>query len=343
MKIFFNHHISCISDIIEMIRASHPDVGLAASHERSDSPLHDVLEGVIQELPCHPDGGMPDVYPDWLIETARGQGADTVIPYRHRRALAAHAPSFEAAGLRLLTAGDTATLDLIESKVDLLTRAAGLGLPITPFEAWQDSPGFDRSIEALRAEHGPHVGLCIKPSTGIYGAGFRVLVDDTRPGALKKLLDGFGGTIGMSAFRELLSGEGVGGEMMTMPFLGGVERSVDFACLDGHLLGAVSREKRRGLQIIGHDAPSIEMARVLCEELKLSGLVNLQTLEDDVGQQRLLEVNSRAAGGIGMTRVSGVNLAGLLVAALRGVLPPPPIIPEKMVQVARRESYEVIA
>jgi hypothetical protein len=342
MHIHFNHHISCLRDIIEMIAAAHPDVSISASHARDDHGLSAVLDRVMPEMPACEGGGMPDGYTDWLIRTALAETADIVIPYRHRHDLSCHQAAFARHGLRLLTCGTPDVMAMIEDKTALLEKAEGLGVRISPFRAWVDGAGLAASLTHFGGgrEGGPQ--LCVKPAQGIYGEGFRILYSDQAAGALTVALHDPRPHISGESLQKIVQAAGPVAKMMTMPFLPGVERSVDFACLDGLLLGAVTREKHGTSQLLGHDPEAAGMAEILVPALGLSGLANLQTLEGADGRQYLLEVNSRAAGGIGMTAHSGVNLPGLLVSALQGNLPKMPIYPACQVRVRRRQVYEAV-
>jgi predicted ATP-grasp superfamily ATP-dependent carboligase len=51
-----------------------------------------------------------------------------------------------------------------------------------------------------------------------------------------------------------------------------------------------------------------ELARAVVAELKLDGLVNVQTKEDAAGNPVLLEVNTRPSGGVAYSAAAGVNL-----------------------------------
>lgn len=342
MHIHFNHHISCIRDIIKMIRAAHPDVTVSASHAREDHGLEEVLERVTPEMPPSRDGSMPTGYVRWLIDAASQEGADVVIPYRHRHDLSGLQHRFLREGLRLLTCAPIDVMSIIEEKTSLLEVADRLGLRISPFRSWVDAEGFSASLDHFGGAEIGGAQLCVKPAQGIYGEGFKILYDDLAKNAFTDAVNDPRPHISVQSMRKIVEAAGCVVKMMTMPFLAGRERSVDFACLDGRLLGAVTREKHGSVQLVGHDSEAVGIAVALVPALGLSGIANLQTLEDEDGRQYLLEVNSRAAGGIGMTYHSGVNLPGLLVSALKGDAPDQPVFPTKQVRILRRQVYEVM-
>ncbi len=339
MHIHFNHHISCLHDIIELIGSAHPDVTVSASHARADHGLDAVLERVTPELPACSDGSMPAGYARWLIDAAKMEQADVVIPYRHRHALSAHRDDFKQVGLRLLTCGTHEVMSLIEDKTSLLRKAQMLGIRISPFKEWVDAEGLNASLEHFEEGADGGVQLCIKPAHGIYGEGFKILFDEHAENAFAVAVEDPRPHISVQTLKSAVSCAASVPKMMTMPFLPGLERSLDFACLEGRLLGAVTREKIGSMQYVGHNPETASIAEILVSALSLSGLANLQTLEGADGLQYLLEVNSRAAGGIGMTAFSGVNLPGLLVSALKGDMPDEPVFPAQQVGVMRRQFY----
>jgi hypothetical protein len=265
------------------------------------------------------------------------EGAELVIPYRRRDALAGFRGLFEGEGVRLLTAADAAVMRLLEEKPALLARMGTLGVPITPFRLFLGLAGYEglRAEGALFPEH--QGDLCVKPASGIYGAGFRILRDRLPDGSPLAALSSL--ELPEPAFRVLLSALPAPEPMMLMPYYTGPERSVDFACLDGRLLGTVTRVKAGTSQRLYHDSEGERLAELITCDLGLSGVLNLQTIEDADGTRRLLEVNSRAAGGVGMSGLTSVNLPGLLLDALDGTFPEAPARVETAVRVGKREVF----
>ena len=70
---------------------------------------------------------------------------------------------------------------------------------------------------------------------------------------------------------------------MLMPLLPGLERSVDFACHEGRLLGTVTRVKKPTSQRLYHDPYGEELASFVARTFRLSGVLNLQTIDDSTG------------------------------------------------------------
>jgi len=214
---------------------------------------------------------------------------------------------------------------------------AEMGVPVTPFRLFRGLSEYLR----LRAE-GPlfpgHPGdLCVKPASGIYGAGFRILREVVGERTTMSGLSAL--ELPEQAFRAMLSALPGAERMMLMPLLPGPERSVDFACYEGLLLGTVTRVKGLTSQTLHHDPHGEKLASLVARTFGLTGLLNLQTMEDAAGTPRLLEVNSRTSGGVGMTALTDINLPGLLLDALEGAVPEMPARVSRETVAAKREVY----
>ncbi len=336
MRILFNHHISGAADTIELMRRARPGLVIIATHERRDTPIRLAADRFLPE-PAETRSFGPEDYADWLLRVAESEGAELVIPYRRRNELARFRDQFAERGVRLLTASDEGTMRLLEEKPDLLARMADVRIPITPFLLFKGLNEYER----LRAGGDPfpdHPGeRCVKPASGIYGAGFRILrdrIDDRTPLSALSTLD-----LAEPAFRAMLAALPGAERMMLMPLLPGPERSVDFACVEGRLLGTVTRVKISTSQRLHHDQYGEDLAGVVARTFRLTGVLNLQTMEDTTGTPRLLEVNSRASGGIGITGLTSVNLPGLLLDALQGVAADTPARVPGEVIAGRREVF----
>lgn len=336
MRILLNHSISGAADLIDLMRRSRPDLTVIATHERGDTPIRLSADRLLPEPPETRAMG-DEAYADWLLGVARSEGADLVLPYRRRDALAGFRGRFADQGVRLLAAADAGTMRLLEEKPALLERMEALGAPIIPFRLFLGLSGY----EGLRAEGtlfpGHDGDLCVKPANGIYGAGFRILRDRLPDGAPLSALSAL--ELPEPVFRGLLAALPAPEPMMLMPYFTGAERSVDFVCLDGRLLGTVSRVKSGTSQRLHHDPEGERLAALVASTFGLSGVLNLQTIEDGEGVQRLMEVNSRASGGVGMTGLTDVNLPGLLLGSLDGETPAEPVRVGRPARVGKREIF----
>jgi carbamoylphosphate synthase large subunit len=98
--------------------------------------------------------------------------------------------------------------------------------------------------------------------------------------------------------------------MLLMEYLDGREYSVDCVGDQGRLVTAVVRRKSSGPgagQRIDQRADILEATAQLCSVHGLNGIFNVQFRESG-GKPRLLEINPRMSGGIGMACLAGPNL-----------------------------------
>jgi biotin carboxylase len=337
LRLLLNHTIAGAADLIDLMRRARPDLHVIATHERRDTPIALCADRFLPE-PVATRSLSPEAYESWLLGVAKAEGATMVLPYRRRDELLAS--SFEEQGIRLLTASDPATMRLLENKPALLSRMDAAGTPVTPFRSFEGLEGYARlrdEGDAFPDHPGP---FCVKPASGIYGAGFRIIRDELPATAALSGLS----TLELPdlAFRALLAALPRPEPMMLMPFFTGPERSIDFACLDGRLLGTVTRVKEGASQRLCHDPYAERLAERMVGLFKLTGVLNLQTIEDSRATQLLMEVNTRTSGGIGMTGLTDVNLPALLLEALEGAPPRPVARVTKEVQVGRREVFWAI-
>lgn len=336
MRLLLNHSIAGAADLIALIRRTRPDIHVTVTHERKDTPITIEADLLLPEPPQTRDMSAQD-YAAWLLGIALAHDADLILPYRRREELAGFREKFSAQRIRLLTAADPEVMRFLEEKPSLLSKMDAAGVPIIPFRLFMGSDAY----AVLRAEgdlFSDHPGpLCVKPASGIYGAGFRI-IRDTLP--VRATLSGLS-TLELPdvAFRALLGALPAPEPMMLMPYLRGVERSVDFACYEGRLLGSVTRVKTSTSQLLCHDPYGEELAGLIAQIFQLTGVLNLQTMEDESGTQRLMEVNTRASGGIGMTGLTDVNLPDLLLRALDGEMLGTPARVSGEVRVGRRDLY----
>ncbi len=317
MRIWYTKGFGNTAEAIRLIRADPAGAGftLVAGHTDPGNPVARAAHAFIREP--EREGA---AYADWLLRTARRRGIGHVVVQRHPSAVAAARGRFAAAGIGLSVAATPEVLALLADKHAFQTdlarpevMAAGVhGHRAIPFSSVAE---FDAATEELRPA-APH-GLCVKPVRGIYGSGFRRIEEDDRD--LERILSADPANfyrLSRRAFRAALASARKVPRMILMPYLPGVERSVDFAASRGRVLAAVCRVKKGGGQRIELKGPSIEAARVLAARYRLDGMNNLQTRECD-GAQVVLEINPRMSGGMAMACLSGLNLP--LIALLGGL------------------------
>ena len=327
MKLWFTKGLSNTVEAMSML-ARHPlrrDMEILGSNVDAIQPLRAAWPQFLVE----PRVLKGSDYADWVYQTALEQKVDLIIAQRQPRSLWPDRARFADAGIHLLVPATPEVLDILDDKLlfqnDIdhadLSQAGVFGHAAIPFSTVAE---FDAGREQLVASGKASYGVCVKPVTGIFGSGFRRIDEDGND------FDRLVSTdqddlyrISLDGFRLALSRATQSRQMIVMPYLPGVERSVDFVSHQGMLIAAVARVKSGKHQVLEVAGPAIEIARALARRYGLNGQCNLQTREID-GRQVVLEINARMSGGMAMACLAGVNLPLLAVLSTAGLPYPDP-------------------
>ena len=310
MRVWFNRTFSSVYTAIRLIREADTVGRFTIIH--SNANRHTPAARLAHEFYGEPVGLDADAYVDWCLEFCRKQRIDIFVPGREATTLAAHHARFLDAGTRVLSAASLSKLQLIHDKAGFYAETYLPQAPVAEFRRFDNIEQFDAAWAELRPRHAK---LCIKPSRGIYGIGFAIVDEERSSAAL--LLAGVEYHIGYQDLRRGLAELGQFRTMLLMEFLEGHEFSVDCVGDNGRLVTAVARRKlpQSGSgQLIDMRSEIIEATTKLAADYGLNGIFNVQ-FREAAGKPRLLEINPRMSGGIGMACAAGPNLPWI---ALKG-------------------------
>lgn len=337
LRVWLNRSFSGTVHVIRALQQADAGYTVIASHTKADAPTLAVAdEGGLEP----PTSLSADDYLHWTLERCRTTRIDVLIPERHKETLAAARERFAAIGTTLLTAADAATLALLGDKARVYADLQGSfgaipeHYPVTTIAELRDA--YEAIVNTGRR-------VCFKPAVGVFGSGFRIIGEET----LEKLLGGTTHVISWEHLERLLAPHPTFPTLLVMPVLEGVERSIDVLACEGHVAAAVVRAKPlSGYAQHLEDNPNVlREVRTLVARYRLNGLVNVQfkddvakkddaaeggaaeggAAEDDAGRAAtpyLLEINTRASGGLFMALEAGVNLPHYAVQLATGRLTP---------------------
>ncbi|GAB3393009.1 ATP-grasp domain-containing protein [Massilia agri] len=310
MRVWFNRTFSSVYTALKLIREADEHGRFTLIH--SNANRHTPAARIAHEFHGEPTGLAPEAYVDWCLEFCRLQRIDIFVPGREATTLSNHHARFEAIGTRVLSAATPSRLQLIHDKAGFYAETDLPLAPVAEFRRFENLAEFDAAWDELRPRHAK---LCIKPSRGIYGIGFAIVDEERSSAAL--LLAGVEYHIGYQDLRRGLAELGEFRTMLLMEYLDGHEYSVDCVGDRGRLVAAVARRKLPGAgsgQLIDMRPEIIEATAKLAGDYGLSGIFNVQ-FREAAGKPRLLEINPRMSGGIGMACAAGPNLPWI---ALKG-------------------------
>jgi carbamoylphosphate synthase large subunit len=303
MRVWFNRSFSSVHTAIDLIRQADTAqrFTILHSHPNPRSPVARLAHAFHSE----PTGLATPDYIDWCVAFCREHAVDIFVPGREATAIAGAHARFEAVGTRVLSAASEAELQRIHDKARFYAETVLPVAPVAEFRHFEDAAGFEAAYDALRRRHST---LCVKPAHSIYGLGFAVL-DEARNSA-ELLMAGAEYHVSLQDFRAGLVKLGSFRSMLLMEFLEGREYSVDCVGDHGRLVTAVVRRKSSAAgagQRIDQRADIVDATTQLCATHGLNGIFNVQ-FRESAGVPRLLEINPRMSGGIGMACLAGPNL-----------------------------------
>lgn len=303
MRVWFNRTFSSVFTAIGLIREADTDKRFHLIY--SNPNPYATASRVAHEFHIEPTGLARDDYIAWCLEFCLRHEVDIFIPGKESTALAGAHARFAAQGTRVLSAAAETVLELMHDKARFYATVELPEAPPADFRPFENLAQFDAAHAELRPLHAT---LCVKPSQSVYGLGFGVL-DEARSSAAL-LVEGAQYRIGLHDFRRGLGEMGSHRTMLLMQYLDGQEYSVDCVGDRGRLVCAVPRRKpmKPGPgQVIDLRQDVLDATARLAASYGLNGVFNVQFREGD-GALRLLEINPRMSGGIGMACMAGPNL-----------------------------------
>ena len=311
MRVWFNKTFSSVHAAIELIRAADTGNRFHITHSNPNpySPAGRAAHAFVVE----PVGLDDDAYLAWCLAFCREQRIDIFIPGKGATMLADMHDRFAAIGTRVASVAAHAALSTIHDKARFYAEAKLGCAPVADFFPFHTLDQFDAAHARLRPRH---ARLCIKPSHSVFGLGFAIL-DEARSSAAL-LIAGVQYHTGLQDFRRGLQELGTVRTMLLMAYLDGHEYSVDCVGDNGRLVAAVVRKKSTQAghgQLIDMRADILAASAELAGMYRLSGMFNIQ-FREGAGALRLLEINPRMSGGIGMACMAGPNLPYIALCGL---------------------------
>jgi biotin carboxylase len=303
MRVWFNRTFSSVYSAMSLIREADLEGRFHLIY--SNPNPHAAAARVAHAFHAEPTGLDTAAYIDWCVDFCRAQRVDIFIAGKASTALAGFHARFAEIGTRVLSAAAQDALELIHDKARFYAATILPGAPVAEFRPFETLAQFEAGYAELRPRHAK---LCVKPSNSVFGLGFAILDEQRSSAAL--LLAGAEYHIGLEDFRRGLGELGEFRAMLLMEYLDGPEYSVDCVGDGGRLVCAIARKKPmqagRG-QLIDMREDILDATAQLARTYGLNGVFNVQ-FREGAGKLRLLEINPRMSGGIGMACVAGPNL-----------------------------------
>lgn len=249
----------------------------------------------------------------WVLDRAKTHRISVVVAGRTLQLYEGSRGEFEAAGIQLVTGAlSVPAIEAMDDKSEFTRSATAAGLACIPAVTVNNANELAAAYDELSAK-GP---VCIKPARGIYGQGFWRLSQEIDPFRLLANPDAH--EANFNTFLDLYRVSKNPKPLLLMPYMPGSECSIDMVCEAGVAVAMVGRRKLGLTQHLTLEGAAIALAVAAAKHFGCDGIVNVQTRDDADGIPHLLEINARYSGGIGYTRHSGINLAGIFATRRLG-------------------------
>jgi carbamoyl-phosphate synthase large subunit len=237
---------------------------------------------------------------------------------------ASEAAQFEAKGIRVIVSPLPA-VQMSNDKLRLYEFARSHSIPCPNFMPVHNWDEFQQAVVHLGFPESPCV---LKLNKGTGAQGFKVIYPSLDP--LQRILDRDNRIVTFQEVACWLQAVEHWPPLHLAEYLPGDEYSVDILCNHGEVLSAVTRLRLSAFYGLALHAQVVleadvqDVACTLVAKLGLSFVVNVQIRRSDDGTPKLLEINPRIPGTIGLTLASGVNMPYLaLKMSLREPFKPP--------------------
>ncbi len=314
MHIWFNRAFSSIYTAISLLKQADrrhqiDNIKITYSSPIPEAPAKHVADSFLLE----PRNLKGKDYLEWCLQICERHSVDVFWPGSEAKIIIQNKHRFAELGTRLVAVAEPEILKLIDNKAQFCDQVDLPSAAPAAFRVFRNIEQFDAAFKELKADHAQ---LCVKPSKSIYGLGFSLL-DEHRSSA-EILISGEQYKIGLEDFKRGLTEMVECRPMLLMEYLDGPEYSVDCVGIDGKVIAAIPRKKSPisgRAQTIVLNPVILDAVDQLAAQFKLNGIFNVQ-FKDAAGKPRLLEINARMSGGVGMACQVGVNLPAIYIQGM---------------------------
>ena len=310
--VWFNRTFSSIHAAVTRIRVAGGSYRVACSHPVATAlPLLVADEAFVEPSLSRQD------YVEWCAKTCVEKQVAVFVPGHGVSQFADIKTEFEReTGSRLIIAATPKVLALLNDKaafcrdIETLPWTASMTIPVRTLDEFR---------EAYRTVKDAGHAVCVKPSHGVFGNGFKRIREDKTEWDIMLAGDPYTATLAQVE-RAIEQAPAPMPELLVMEYLPGAEFSVDCVAKNGDLIAWVSRRKPTGTnrpQTIDQRHDVGEAVRAFADRYALDGYFNAQFREGTHGL-RVLEINARMSGGTGMSCEAGVNLPLIGLLAEQG-------------------------
>lgn len=297
INIWFNRTFGTTYHVIQELRQSNLlyDFRFFGTHTNLQSVFLQACD-YIEKEPMLDD----EEYLNYALDFCKRNKIDIFLPGEFSASVVSrHISLFESQGTKIGIAFTSEYAEILSSKGKIYESLRKI-IPeyIPPYYLVHSPSEFLEAKQVLTqgSESGSAPIACFKPDKGIGGLGFRI-VDDS--------INEFRGLMSYPSPRNtfeyyynIFQNEKSFSPLIMMEYMNGPEISIDCLASSGKIVFSVAKEKKGNLRVINNIPALQEICQLICNELSLDYLFNIQFRYGNDGRLYLLDLNPRPSGGL---------------------------------------------
>ena len=206
---------------------------------------------------------------------------------------------FQSQGIKIGIAFTSEYVEILSSKEKIYESLRKI-IPdyIPPYHLFHNSSEFLEVYQVIT--QGKYTGsapiVCFKPDKGLGGLGFRIVDDSINE--LRGLMSYPSPRNTFGYYYSIFQKEKAFSPLIMMEYMDGPEISIDCLASSGKIIFSVAKEKKGNLRFINNNPLLQEICELICKELSLNYLFNIQFRYGNEGRLYLLDLNPRPSGGL---------------------------------------------
>lgn len=309
-RVWLNHWFSTAYHLINMMK-EHNALTFIGS---SSNPLA-IYSRACDEWYEEKDGMTGEDYVNFCLDFCQKHEIDIFVPRRHLVSVVQNSERFEKLGVRLFADTNAELIQILDNKQETYRYFAEHFPSCVP--EYHIAHSLDEFMTFYYQMQTPNTRVCYKLTVDEGARSFRVI--DDRIETSIGLLERPGSKVTLSSVQKILETYDFSVPILMMPYLDGVEISVD--CLktaSGNLIIPRYKTNKRYSEII-FNAEIMEMCSKIMDITGLRMPLNIQFKKHN-NKPYLLEINPRMSGGLQLScKATGLNIPDLAINQLLGI------------------------
>ncbi len=308
IRVWFNHWFSTAYRLIELIKEDEEVIKVIGTNLQIDSVIQKVCDEWYEE-PCLKG----EEYICYCLDFCREHQIDVFVPRREMVEISKNKSRFEKIGVKVMV-DDYSTIEMLGNKSAAYEHFKGYeNINIPDYFTVRTAGEFAEAYAKLRENHKQ---VCVKFVCDEGGMSFRKIIENVDEFDRLRVYQGT--SISYSDLFAALSTKEEFDDLMVMPYLDGLEVSVDCLRTDSGTIAIPRIKSPTRQERIVYDMEIISMTANVLHKVNLNYPCNVQ-FRYDGDTLYLLEINTRMSGGLQMSCLaSGVNIPNIALNKLLG-------------------------